>query len=227
MKPHTLTVTRTARWFQQGPEGAAVRELVLGLHGHAQLAARFLKLLDPLDDGHTLLAAPEALSRFYLETRLDGRHGHAIGATWLTREHRTADLADHLAWLEHLRDHLLAGIPHPPVVTLLGFSQGAAMAARWVASGRAQAGRVVLWGIPLPHDLPLAEFVAGLGGAPVVLAAGDADAYCPAGALEADADRLREAGADVRVRRFPGGHTLPPAALRAALGRPGEGTGAA
>lgn len=218
MKPLHLPVSRTARYFLLGQQPAG--ELVLGLHGHAQLAARFLRLLAPLDDGQTLVVAPEALSRFYLETRLNGQHGPAIGATWLTREHREADLQDHFAYLDRLLAHLLAGQPARPRVSLLGFSQGAVLASRWLAAGGRRVDRVILWGVPLAHDLPLEGFVSGLAGAPVQLIAGDDDAYAPAGTIEADAARLADAGAAVTARRFGGGHTLPPAVLLAALGRP-------
>ena len=91
MRPRHLTVSRTARYFTLGPDGAPVSELWIVLHGYAQLASRFLRWFSPLDDGATVIAAPEALSRFYLETRLDGGHGPAIGATWLTREDRAAE----------------------------------------------------------------------------------------------------------------------------------------
>ena len=243
MKPLHLPVSRTARYFLLGQQPAG--ELVLGLHGHAQLAARFLRLLAPLwalfqgpraagaalvvatialaaarASGQTLVVAPEALSRFYLETRLNGQHGPAIGATWLTREHREADLQDHFAYLDRLLAHLLAGQPARPRVSLLGFSQGAVLASRWLAAGGRRVDRVILWGVPLAHDLPLDGFVAGLAGAPVQLIAGDDDAYAPAGTIEADAARLADAGAAVTARRFGGGHTLPPAVLLAALGRP-------
>lgn len=219
MKPHHLAVNRTARYFLLGDHTRPARDLVLGLHGHAQLAARFLRLLAPLDDGATLLAAPEALSRFYLETRLDGRHGPAIGATWLTREHREPDLQDHYAYLDRLLAELLPGQSARPRLTLLGFSQGAVLASRWLAAGGRRMDRVILWGVPLAHDLPLEAFVAGLGGAPVHLVAGDADAYAPAGTIEEDGGRLAGAGADVHVRRFAGGHVLPEAELRAVMGR--------
>ncbi|HMV33347.1 MAG TPA: hypothetical protein PKA50_14615 [Gemmatimonadales bacterium] len=219
MKPHHLSVTRTARYFLLGDPHRPAEELVLGLHGHAQLAARFLRFLAPLDDGATLLAAPEALSRFYLETRLNGQHGPAIGATWLTREHREPDLQDHYAYLDRLLAHLLADQPRRPRLTLLGFSQGAVLASRWLAAGGRRMDRVILWGVPLAHDLPLDAFMSGLAGAPVHLVAGDADAYAPAGTIEEDAARLAAAGGTGVARRFARGHTLPPDELRAVMGR--------
>lgn len=219
MRPHHLTVHRTARYFLLGDPHRPARELVLGLHGHAQLAARFLRALAPLDDGNTLIAAPEALSRFYLETRLNGQHGPAIGATWLTREHREADLQDHYAYLDQLLEQLLAGQPARPRLTLLGFSQGAVLASRWIAAGGRRMDRVILWGVPLAHDLPRDAFVAGLAGAPVQLIAGDNDHYAPAGTIETDTERLVAAGAAATARRFVGGHLLPEAELLLATGR--------
>ena len=96
MIPRYLPVSRTARYFALGPEPPAAREIWIALHGYAQLAERFLTQLAVLDDGSTHIAAPEALSRFYLETQRSGRHADLVGATWLTREAREADLDDHL-----------------------------------------------------------------------------------------------------------------------------------
>ena len=61
-----LSVTRTARYFTLGPETRGIRELWIVLHGHSQLAVRFLQAFEPLNDGATRIVAPEALSRFYL-----------------------------------------------------------------------------------------------------------------------------------------------------------------
>jgi predicted esterase len=219
MHPHHLEVNRTARYFTLGDGERPPRELWVGLHGYAQLAARFLPMLAPLDDGRTLIAAPEALSRFYLETRLTGHHGPAIGATWLTREHREPDLRDHLRYLDTLLERLLAPFPSRPAVSVLGFSQGASLAARWVATGAVRPARLVLWGVPLPQDVPLEPLVAALAGAPVVLAAGTSDPYVPGDSLEQGAALLAAAGARVEVRRFEGGHVIPAADLLAVAGR--------
>jgi hypothetical protein len=58
-----LGVSRTARYFTLGSEPATARELWVVLHGHAQLAERFLRWFEPLVDGATRVVAPEALSR--------------------------------------------------------------------------------------------------------------------------------------------------------------------
>ena len=223
MKPHLLEVTRTARYFQLGPESGPVEELWIGLHGYAQLAARFLRWLAPLDDGATRVVAPEALSRFYLETRMDGHHGPAIGATWLTREHREADLTDHLRFLDRLAARLLSGGPDRPRVTLLGFSQGSVMATRWLVAGGLRPDRVVLWGAPLPRDVAPAQLAGALGQTPVLIIAGNTDPYATPGSIEENAATLLAAGAQVEARRYPGGHGIPAPVLLDVAGRPGGG----
>ncbi len=221
MRLHHLDVTRTARYFALGPEDGSATEVWIGLHGYAQLASRFLRWLLPLDDGRTLIAAPEALSRFYLETGMDGRHGKAVGATWLTREDREADLRDHVGYLDRLHGDLLDRCAPRPRVVLLGFSQGAALAARWVAAGGVRPDLLVLWGAPPPPDVTPAQLSERLAGRPLQLVAGDRDGYLPAGALEAAAAHFSEAGAAVTVTRFPGGHQLDGPTLLALAGRAG------
>lgn len=219
MNPRYLTVSRTARYFAFGPEPPTAREIWIVLHGYAQLAERFIAHLAPLDDGGTHVAAPEALSRFYLETQRNGRHGNLVGATWLTRQAREADLDDHLHYLDRFRDHLFTGVVHPPRLTVLGFSQGAVMAARWVAHGRQPPDHTVLWGSPLPDDVPPNALARGLEGRPVTLVAGDADPIVPPGAIEASADALLAAGVPARAMRFEGGHLIPRLALLQSAGR--------
>jgi len=213
MRLNRLDVTRTARYFTLGPPAGSAEEMWIGLHGYAQLASRFLRWLAPLDNGRTLIAAPEALSRFYLETGMDGRHGKAIGATWLTREDREADLHDHLGYLDRLHDTLLVGVAARPRVVILGFSQGAALATRWVAEGRVRPDMVMLWGSGPPADVPPAQLAERLEGRPLHLVAGDRDAYVPAESIERMGVALTEAGVNVTVTRFHGGHLVQQGAL--------------
>jgi len=218
MRLHHLDVTRTARYFTLGPSNGSAREIWIGLHGYAQLASRFLRWLAPLDDGHTLVATPEALSRFYLETGVNGRHGKAVGATWLTREDREADLRDHLGYLDRLHGELDGGGGHSRLV-VLGFSQGVALAARWVAAGRVRPEMLVLWGAPPPPDVAPALLAERLDGRPLHLVAGDRDAYVPADILEEAGRALTAAGAAVTLTRFPGGHQVVEGTLLAVAGR--------
>jgi predicted esterase len=212
MNPRHIQVSRTARYYLLGPEQGAAR-LWVALHGYSQLAQRFLAALQPLADAATLIAAPEALSRFYLGTAQDGRHEEAIGASWMTREDREADIHDTVAYLERLADELRGGLLPRAGIGILGFSQGGAMAARWVAHGRIRPAHLVLWGSGVPADVTPAALAAGLGQGRLTLVAGDADRFITPHIMEKQAAALRLAGVDARVERFAGGHALASAVL--------------
>jgi predicted esterase len=181
------------------------------------LAERFLAQLQPLADGDTLIIAPEALSRFYLETARDGRHANEVGASWLTREDREHEIADAVAYLDDLLREVSRPLTRGFQVGVLGFSQGGAIAARWVARGAALPERLVLWGLEPPGDA-LPGIAARLAGRELILVAGDADPLVPPGGIEAQARQLTEAGVLARAERFAGGHRVPPEALRRILG---------
>ena len=96
-----LAVRRTARVAVLGPEGPGVRELWYVLHGYGQLAAPFLEEFRAIDDGTRLIVAPEALSRFYEGDAKSRLHKDArVGASWMTREDREAEIADYLGYLD-------------------------------------------------------------------------------------------------------------------------------
>ena len=63
VEEHRITVPRTARYYTLG-EAVTASELWLVLHGYGQLARFFLRPFEGMERGR-LIAAPEALSRFY------------------------------------------------------------------------------------------------------------------------------------------------------------------
>ena len=164
--------------------------------------------------------APEALSRFYKD-QAPGRHGpgSAVGASWMTREDRESEINDYVRYLDRLADTLLQSGARAPRVTVLGFSQGVATAARWTALGRVHADRLVLWGDWLPPDLDLGAARRAWSRTEVTLVRGDADPVV-AHPLERDqeAARIRDAGLPVRHLAYRGGHDIHPATLATLAG---------
>ncbi len=205
---HHLPVERHARYCTLGPTPDRAEQLWVGLHGHAMLAQSFARLLAPLAaGGRNLVVAPEAPSRFYLETERNGRHGDLVGATWLTREDREQDLADGLHYLDRLHQALLAGLRPGADCNVLGFSQGAVMAARWVAAGPVQPHHLVLWGI-VPPDDAIPAMAERMVGREITLIAGERDPLAPPGSLETLAATLARQGVRARSERFDGAHSL-------------------
>lgn len=212
MQEHHFTTPRTCRYCLLGPAAATAREVWFVLHGYGQLAARFLRGFEALDDGTRCLVAPEAPSRFYLgEAR--GRHDK-VGASWMTREDRLTDIADYVHYLDALSGHLLHDRGDGGGVTVLGFSQGTATAARWLALGTARADRLILYGGEVPPDLDLAAARERWERTEVTLVAGSHDAYITPKILARDEERLRSHGIACRVERFDGGHEVLPEVLR-------------
>jgi predicted esterase len=212
VEPHRLQTPRTARYFTEQGDGP-IRRIWILLHGHAMLAERFLSYLTAMSAPGTLLVAPEALSRFYLGTRLDGGHDKQVGATWMTREERDSEIDDMVGYLDRVMQAATPVDYREVPVGILGFSQGVATAARWIARGTMQPRMLVCWGAPAPADAPL-EAVAALCGA-VRLVAGIDDPIVPSGTFEHTAEKLRAFGVDADVIRFPGGHILHAATARA------------
>ena len=195
---------------------AAPRELWIVLHGYGQLARRFIRHFAPLAVGHRLIVAPEALSRFYLDH--PGRAGVAnprVGATWMTREDREAEVADQVAYLDALCDGLLAQGDGPaPRLHVLGFSQGVATATRWLAHGRTRATRLVLWSGRIPADLfPMAADhpVRRLH---IDIVTGDDDALATPDVLAEQEELRTRNGLQVTAHRHAGGHQLDADTLR-------------
>ena len=214
--PHAIHVRRTARYYTLGPTHGFPRELWVVCHGYAQLAERFLSQFDVLDDGTRLIVAPEALSRFYLDPIPERRQQRAprVGATWMTREDRDAEIEDYVAYLEQLftelRHHLTGAGPR---IVVLGFSQGTATVCRWLSASELRADEIVLWGGIIPPELDLAEWAETLHGASLSLIAGESDELVTADVVAAEGARLSAAGVAFTLHRYEGGHYIDPAAL--------------
>jgi predicted esterase len=212
MHEHRVTVARSARYFTLG--GPEPREVWFACHGYGQLAARFLEKLRVLDDGGRCLVAPEGLSRFYLSERTTERR---VGASWMTREDRLAEIADYVRYLDAVYDDVFARCDRARVtVHALGFSQGAATVSRWTAMGKARIDRVVLWGGEFPPDLDLtrSDFAQRLRAARLTLVYGRSDAYITPKVLAAVTERLEAHAIPYRGISFDGGHELQDAVLQ-------------
>jgi predicted esterase len=203
---HRLSVSRTARVHVRG-EPAAAREVWILLHGYAQLAEAFLESCSALADAgraERLLVAPEALSRFYVR---DGTG--PVGASWMTREERDSDIADCVAYL----DHVAAWVERDLGVraqerVVLGFSQGAAAAWRWAALGEAPIDRVIGWGGDVPGELDLGVHASRLGAMRTCIVHGAHDELHSAETVARDRARLEGAGMRLEVIEFDGGHRI-------------------
>ena len=204
MTEHQLAVTRTARYYQLGELGPGTRHVWFVLHGYGQLAAYFLRHFMALSEADPALVviAPEGLSRFYLS----GNNGR-VGASWMTREARLSEIDDYVGYLNQLAAPVMAGAP-AAAITVLGFSQGAATASRWLSKAVFRPHQLVLWAGAFPEDMELGLAQKTLQGVPVTLVVGNQDEYVDAGKVQAQLHALRQLDTEPTLIQFAGRHTL-------------------
>lgn len=218
---HSLTVARTARYATVGAEPADAARLWIAFHGYAHRAADFITPFAHAVPADTRVVAPEGLSRFYLELpRPDGAHLARTGASWLTRDDREAELRDALGMLQAVvaREHaaIVAARGAPPVLGVLGFSQGVAMSVRWAVAARenpslgraAHIATHVLWAGGLAHDVADDALRAAWDGTTVQAVWGTRDRFASEAARDTMRARLRAIGVEAAERSFDGGHRL-------------------
>jgi predicted esterase len=208
-REHHVAIRKTARYHTLGEADAAVRQVWFVLHGHGQLAGYFLRDFTRLADGTRLIVAPEALNRFYLEPAHWKSAGEArVGATWMTREDRLAEIDDYVAYLDTLHDQVFATLDRAAVrVVVLGFSQGVATAFRWACGGRVRADAFVAWAGAIPPELDR-EALAPLERARVIRVLGDRDEIATPEAVATENERAARLGLTAELVRFGGGHEL-------------------
>ncbi len=213
MLPHAITVARTAHYYQLGVPTAATRELWFVLHGYGQLAEFFIRhfrvLTDEAAPEQTVVIAPEALNKFYL----DGTHGR-VGATWMTKEKREPEIDDYVNYLNQLYA-LIRPLAPTARVTLLGFSQGTATVSRWLCHLPEAPARLVLWAGAFPEDMAFtAADALRTGATELHTALGDDDPFVTEESKIRQARFIAEHGLRPVHHAFVGGHTLDAGVLR-------------
>ena len=203
MTEHKLSVPRTARYYTLGTPSEAVQGLWIVCHGYGQLGRYFLRHFSSLDDGKTLVVAPEALSRFYL----DGFSGR-VGATWMTKEDRLSEIGDQAAYLNLLLQEQLRQLPQHVKVTVLGFSQGGATVCRWLATLQVPVHRLILWAASFPEDIDFASGKVAFEGLPVAVVYGTQDEFVTPEKLEQKEQLMAQLGIKPQIYTFEGGHTI-------------------
>ena len=200
---HYVTVERTARYATMGTSSQP-SEIWFVCHGYGELAAPFAQGLSVLDDGTRLLVAPEALSRFYV----DETH-KTVGGSWMTREDRVNEMSDYLKYIDAVKNDVFSRFEDASApITVLGFSQGAATAARWACRGEVNAARLILWGESLPPELEDEESLTRLRSMKLTFVGGTRDVFFTESRRNELRQRLDHLGLPFDEKSFEGGHRL-------------------
>ncbi len=209
MQHHRIQVERTAHYYTLGEPGPHIRQLWIVCHGYGQLADAFLKDFEQMNNGHTLVIAPEGLNRFYRK----GFSGPVV-ANWMTRHFREDEIRDYSKYLQNLYDHYRALVPEDVRVVLLGFSQGTATVCRWMLALQPFFHDLVLWaGLP-PEDLDYQEHRKYLSDKNLYLLYGTSDPFLTPDRISLLHEVEAKNGIDFGEQSFDGGHEIPPGVLQ-------------
>jgi predicted esterase len=201
----SIEVPRTARYYEMGD--AVGGDLWVVLHGFGQLAGDFIEYFAELNDGSRVVVAPEALNRYYTASLSVPSAERPVGATWMTREFREAEMIDYVRYLDLLHVELTSRL-RPRRTIVVGFSQGGATASRWVVKGNSAIHTLVLWGATLPPDLELSGARERLMAARLKLVIGKTDQYISPEATTGERERLANANIPAEFIEYDAGHAI-------------------
>ena len=148
MVKKSISVSKKARYYQIGAATNSISRVFIVLHGYAMLSEFFIQKFKNLDDGNTLIIAPEALNRFYIDENYN-----RVGASWMTKEERESDITENIEYLNSVIQIVCKEIGHEKFnLNILGFSQGGATACRWIFSSQMKVNNLILWAGDIPMD---------------------------------------------------------------------------
>ena len=204
MQQKNITVPKTARYFILGEASEQTEQVWFVCHGYAQLANYFLKNFEDLNDGKTLIIAPEGLHRFYWQG-----FSKKVVASWMTKEDRESDIADYVNYLNVVYTEVLSGLKNKNVkVNVLGFSQGTATVCRWIANNKVKADNLILWAGAFPDDMNFKVDKAVLDKLKTYMVVGDADEFIDEAGVEKHSTLLKENNIQFELIRFKGKHEI-------------------
>jgi predicted esterase len=193
-----IKVEKTARLTWRRQAAKQNDEVCIVLHGYAQLSTFFSRKLSSWEDMDFCL--PEGLSKFYTE----GTAGR-VAASWMTKEMRLIEIEDNN---EYMRKVIDLCENRYKKVHILGFSQGAATAARVYATDE-RLSSLTIWAGIFPPELPEPkEYSAGK---PLVFVLGENDRYFNQENQNKAVDAYTKMG--FNIIRFTGDHDILPEPL--------------
>ncbi|MFY0594312.1 alpha/beta hydrolase [Roseivirga sp.] len=198
-----ITIPFQARYEILGIPSSAIDQIWFVCHGHGQLAKYFIRKFEEIDNGKTLIVAPEGLFKYYLQG-FTGR----VGATWMTKEDRLNDIENYLTYLSAVMNEVKSKVKKDVQVTLLGFSQGGATISRFATQTDVHFDRLVLWAGIFPPDLPPLESNRKLRDKECLLVYGTDDEYLTEARIAEQKSIATEIKIVPETLTFKGGHEL-------------------
>lgn len=169
-------------------------------HGIGYLSKYFLKYFKELNADENYIIAPQAPSKYYLNSEY--KH---VGASWLTKENTVAETENVLNYLDAVLE--AEKIPVDKNLIVLGYSQGVSVAMRYVARRKLQCHQLVLLSGGIPKELTAEDFK--FSKAQVTIIYGKSDIYLNEERMASETKKAKELfGDNYNIIAFDGGHEV-------------------
>jgi len=153
-------------------------------HGIGYLSKYFLKYFDELDPVDNYIIAPQAPSKYYLNSSY--KH---VGASWLTKENTIIEINNNLSYLDAILEMETILPTHNLII--FGFSQGVSMATRWVAHHKIKCNQLVLYAGGIPTELNENDFAHLSSTTQITIIIGNKDEYLTKERLSIEREKSR------------------------------------
>lgn len=173
-------------------------------HGIGYLSRFFLNYFTGLPSDEHFIIAPQAPSKYYL----NNEYKH-IGASWLTREQTMEDLVNVLAYVDAVMTD--QSLPDTCKINLLGYSQGASIALRWLCHSKHRCNKLILYAGGIPNEITPKDVQFLKSTTEVSIVYGKHDEFLTTERMEQEDKKIQLLFGD-KARRvsFDGGHEVRP-----------------
>ncbi len=200
---NTVTYTNTNSYTTLNTLSDTTENVWIVMHGLGYLSRYFIRHFDGLPSDKNYIIAPQAPSKYYLDTSFT-----RVGASWLTKEDTQRETQNLMTYL----DGILAAekIPENCKIIVLGFSQGVSIASRWVAQRKIECDQLVLYAGGVPNELQPSDFdFLSKNDTKVTVIVGDKDEYVTEERRKTESEKIRKLfGGKAEEILFEGGHKV-------------------
>ena len=204
MEKKKISVSKTARYFQAGSVSNKTKNIWFVFHGYGMLGEFFIKKFESLVDNETIIIAPEATSRFYLNNKYE-----RVGASWITKVDKDDDIIDNSNFLNQLYNKLISQIGHEQInLNILGFSQGGSTACRWALNEKFNINSICFWGSDIPKECLTEKYRNRWNTMKISIIIGKKDTLIPLEYREKFRDLIDDYGLNYSLVEYDGDHRI-------------------
>ncbi|MFB9056454.1 alpha/beta hydrolase [Mariniflexile ostreae] len=175
-------------------------------HGLGYLSRYFLRYFKHLNPEEHYIIAPQASSKYYLNSEF--KH---VGSSWLTKENTTLETENIMRYFDAIFE--AENIPKTNKLIIFGYSQGVSVAMRYVAKRQILCDHLVLHSGSIPKELQANDFK--FLKTKTTLIYGTSDPYLTAEHLAKETKKAIDLFSDrLHVIPFDGGHRVNMAIIR-------------